>query len=202
MKGIITIILLIVFVVIVMFLDLPAYNKVGFLKNEIEKYSQFLEEKEELLVKVGQLKEIYESREEEINKVYYVLPPSADIPSLIVQFEALVSENGLILGNLSFSQVQAAKKTSKVTWEEGEGEELDAVVETEVQKTYQSLGISLSLTGSYQSFKSLLKALEYNIRLMNIKSISFSSATKTSGGEEEAGIPTYTFAVSLEAYFQ
>ena len=191
MKGIITIILLIVLVVIIMFLDLPAYNKVGFLKNEIEKYEQFLEEKKELLVKVGQLKEIYESREEEINKVYYVLPPSADIPNLIVQFEALASENGLILGNLSFSQVETAKKTGKVTWG-GEAEETTAV-EVEALGTYQNLEVSLSLTGSYQSFKSFLKALEHNIRLMDIKSISFSSA--------KAETTTHTFAVSLEVYY-
>lgn len=201
MKGIITIILLIVLVAIIMFLDLPAYNKVGFLKNEIEKYEQFLEEKKELLVKVGQLKEIYESREEEINKVYYVLPPSADIPNLIVQFEALVSENGLILGNLSFSQVKAVKKAGKVTWG-GEAEET-AAVEVEALGTYQNLKVSLSLTGSYQSFKSFLKALEYNIRLMNIKSISFSSAKVEKGEEgEEIGIPTHTFAVSLEVYYR
>ncbi len=199
MKGIITIILLVALVAIIMFFDLPAYNKVGFLKNEIEKYEQFLEEKKELLVKVGQLKEIYESKEEEINKVYYVLPPSADIPNLIVQFEALVSENGLILGNLRFSQVETAKKTGKVTWG-GEAEEETAVAEVGALRTHQNLEVSLSLTGSYQSFKSFLKALEYNIRLMDIKSISFSSAKAEKG--EEAGIPTHTFAVSLEVYYR
>ena len=197
MKGIITIISLIVLVAIIMFFDFPAYNKVNFLKNEIEKYEQFLEEKKGLLIKVGQLKEIYESREEEINKVYYVLPSSTDIPNLIVQFEALASENGLILGNLSFSQVKTAKKTGKVTW--GEGAEETVADEIEALGTYQSLEISLSLTGSYQSFKSFLKAMEYNIRLMDIKSISFSSAAKKG---EEAGISTHTFAVSLEVYSQ
>ena len=202
MKGIITIILLIVLVAIIMFFDFPAYNKVNFLKNEIEKYEQFLTEKEELLVKVVQLKEIYESREEEINKVYYALPSSTDIPNLIVQFEALASENGLILGNLSFSQVEAAKKTNRVTWGGG-AEEETAAVEVEALGSYQNLGVSLSLTGSYKSFKSFLKALEYNIRLMDIKSIGFSSAEAEKGEEEEeVGVPTYTFAVSLEAYYR
>lgn len=199
MKGFVTIILLIALVAIVMFLDLPAYNRVGFLREEIEKYEQFLQEKEELLVKVSQLKQIYESREEEINKVYYVLPSLADIPNLIVQFEALASENGLILGNLGFGQTEVAKKTGGVSWSVGtEGE--DAI--DGAQEGYQSLKMSLTLIGSYQSFKSFLKALEHNIRLMDIKSISFSSAAEQKGEEGEAvGIPTYTFSVSLEVYY-
>lgn len=197
MKGIITIILLIALVAIVMFLDLPAYNKVGFLRDEIEKYEQFLEEKEELLVKVSQLKQIYESREEEINKVYYVLPSLADIPNLIVQFEALASENGLILGNLGFGKIEATKKTSQVIWSTVTGEE-----ETTSQDGYENLEISLSLTGSYQSFKSFLRALEYNIRLMDIKSINFSSIEEEGETMGVIGIQTYTFSVDLEVYYQ
>ena len=199
MKGLVTIILLIALVAIVMFLDLPAYNRVGFLGEEIEKYEQFLEEKEELLIKVSQLKQIYESREEEINKVYYVLPSLADIPNLIVQFEALASENGLILENLGFGKTEAAKKTGGVSWSTGaEGE--DTI--DRVQEGYQSLRMSLVLIGSYQSFKSFLKAIEHNIRLMDIRSISFSSAAEQEGEEEgTVGIPTYTFSVDLDVYY-
>jgi len=107
------------------------------------------------------------------------LPPEKDIPGLIVQFEALASENGLILESLNFIE-RTIKKT-------GEAEE--------EKKDYKSLAVFLSLTGNYKSFENFLKALELNVRLMDIKSIEFSSEKI-----EEEGI--FNFNVDLEVYCQ
>lgn len=183
-KNAIILVLVLVFIAIVVFLDLPAYDKFVSLGSEIERYGNLLKEREEFIIKVSQLKEIYESRAPEIRKVYYSLPSEKDIPGLIVQFEALASENGLILEKLKFFE-------RKETKEEKEGG-------VELQKSHKTLNVILSVTGGYQSFRSFLEALEFNIRIMDIKSIEFSS--KRTEEEEERGL--FTFNVELEVYYQ
>lgn len=167
-NNLIIIVLLIAFIAILFLVDWPAYNKFVFLNSETERYKNLLEEEKELLAKVNQLKEIYESREDELKKVYYSLPAGKEIPNLIVQFEALASENGLILESLDFTE----------------------------QESRKTLSVSLSISGTYQSFESFLEALEFNVRLMDVQSIDFSSA------ETEVGSSIFTFDVKLIVYYQ
>ena len=179
-KNAIILISVLVFIAILFLLDLPAYNKASVLRSEIKKHQDLLEEKKELAIKVNQLKQIYESRKSEIENVYYSLPSVEDIPGLIVQFEALVSENGLVLEELDFFE-KKVKKTEEVE-----------------RKNYKTLEVTLSATGKYQSFKSFLEALELNNRLMDIKIIQFSSEET----EEILGTGFLTFDVRLEVYYQ
>ena len=196
MKNIIILILIVAFVVILFLFDLPIYNEVTYLRNEIKTYKDFLEEKEELVIKVNQLKQIYESRKGELSKVHYALSFEKDIPNLIVQLEALTSENGLILENLAFIEKKIEQK-GKVEWGKEEATPISGV---KPKKAHKSLGVTLSLTGSYQSLKSFLKALEFNVRLMDIKSISFSIPEVKGETKEMASI--FTFDIQLDVYYQ
>lgn len=189
-RSIIILIFILAFIAILLLLDLPLYNKITSLREEIKKYEEFLKEKEEILVKVNQLKQVYDSRKSEMNRVFYVLPIEKDLPNLIVQFEALASENGLILEKINFIKQQTT--TRRVAAEDAE---LGAAETLEPQKDYKTLEVSLSLSGNYQSFQSFLEALELNIRLMDIKSISF----KTQKTEAGAG---FTFDINLQVYYQ
>ena len=65
-KNILIIILVLILIAVIFFLDWPAYQRVVFLRDEIKMNQEFLKEKQELGVKVGQLKQSYESREDEI----------------------------------------------------------------------------------------------------------------------------------------
>jgi len=185
---IIIIVSLIIFIAVLIFFDLPSYNKTALLRSEIKKYQNSLKEKEELVLKVNELKEIYDSRRSAINKVYYVLPVKKDVPGLIVQFEALASENGLILESINFSEKEIKKSAAIKT---GQGTSA-----TESKQTYKSLIISSEVGGSYQSFKTFLKALEFNVRIMDIKSIDFSLE------ENEEKSWDFTFNLEIEVYYQ
>ena len=141
-------------------------------------------EKEEFLVKIDQLKQVYDSRKEAIKKASYLLPIEKDIPGLIVQFEALASENGLILESINF--IEKTKKRAST----GGGEA--AVMPGQIYKT---LNVSVELYGSYASFRSFLEAIEYNVRIMDISSINFSS-------EKSEESSAFNFNVELEVYYQ
>lgn len=170
---IITIVLFLAFVVVLISLDLPFYNEVASLRSEVKQAKDYIKEKEELLIKVEQLKQVYDSRKEALKKAFYLLPVEKDTSSLIVQFEAMASENGLILENIGF--------TEKI----GRG-----------ATTYKTLKTSLELYGSYTAFKSFLGAIEYNVRIMDISSIEFSFE------ETEEGSSGFSFNVELEVYYQ
>lgn len=182
-KNIITIIILFgVFAAILLLFDLPSYNKFVSFREEIDKQNNSLIEKKELVANVNQLKQVYDSRKDEVKRVYYAIPAKRDIPGLIVQFEALASENGLILENINLGKI----KTERSKLGEIESPE----------ETYKSLDITLKLAGNYLAFKSFLQALEFNVRLMDINLISFSSIET-----EESGL-VFTFDVKLKAYYQ
>ncbi len=188
-SNIVIIILIVVLIAVVVFLDLPFYNKVSLLRKEIKSQNDLIKERQEIMAKVDQLKETYKKREAEISRVYYVLPIGKDIPNLIVQFEALAAENGLILEKIDFVE-KASKKTTQA--EQG-GEGTTPVSQTD----YKSLGISASLTGSYGAFKSFLEALEYNIRLADLKTVDFSSQQTLVGGAS-----ALNFSITLDVYYQ
>ena len=143
------------------------------------------------------MKQVYDSRKSEMNRVFYVLPIEKDLPNLIVQFEALASENGLILEKINFIKQVTTKKAAAedVEWGEKSPTSTTTTETLEPQKDYKTLEVSLSLSGNYQSFQSFLEALELNIRLMDIKSISF----KTQKTEAGAG---FTFDINLQVYYQ
>lgn len=186
-KEFIILIAVLIFVSILFLLDIPSYKKLAFLRNEVDRHQDILEEKREILSKVNQLAKDYNSHKDEIKRIYYVLPSDQDIPNLIVQFEALALENGLILETLDFTEKAAARTVARRG---------AAAIDEQSLKNYNILEVSLSIGGTYEAFKGFLKALEYNVRLMDIQSISFSSS------EGEVGSPIFTFDIELEVYYQ
>lgn len=186
-SNIIILILILGFVSILFLLDFPVYNKVTFLSNEIKAKEDLLEQIQELVAKTNQLKQIYEGRKNEINKVYYAIPFEEEVPNLIVQVEALVSENGLILETLDFTgQSNSKRKTARGSAQEEESISIES---------YKIFDIFLSVNGGYKSFTSFLKALESNVRLMDIKSIAFSS-------DDDEGVQGFfTFDIELKVYY-
>lgn len=178
MKNIVILILILVFIGIVFLLVLPAYNKLTLLNREIKWQEHLLEDKEAVIAKTEQLKQDYEIHKDELKKASYALPSGKEIPNLIVQLEALASENGLVLESLNF--LEEAKTKSK---------------EAQTPKPYKNLEVSLQAAGTYESLENFLRALELNIRLMDIKSIDFSSKQSEIEG-------LFIFNINLIVYYQ
>lgn len=182
-RNLIIIILLLAFVAVVVFLDYPLYKEVKSFRKGLEIKQEELRGVEELLVKIKELKAIYEENKDEAKRAFYAIPSGEDLPNLIVQLEALASINGLILEKVDFGQPAA----EGVKWGPG-GEEKEIVV-----KEYKTMNVTLEVTGTYESLKSFLKSVEENIRLMDITSINFSASAE--GG-------AFSFGVSMNVYYQ
>lgn len=184
-KNIFILILILGFIAIVIFLDVPQIQGVLDLRKSVKNEKEIFLEKQDILAKVEKLGEDYKANEENFKKVNYILPSGQDIPNLIVQLEALAFEGGMILESfdLSITEEKAVSRAAEVRTQE------------EVQvRDYQTLSIDLKLTGSYTGFEKFLKALEENIRLMDIESITLSPQSEVSS--------VFNFNIIVKTYYQ
>lgn len=187
-RNIITILLLLVFIGVVVFLDVPKVQEILDLRREVETQQEKLSQKQLLLAKAEELRKKYEENEENLKKVNYILPSGEDVPNLIVQFEALALEAGVALEGIKIYQVEEEVQSRAAA--------ARAAQET-AQKDYQTLSANLTLKGSYSSFKNLIELIERNIRLIDITAINISVESI-----EETETPIFNFDIDLKTYYQ
>lgn len=109
-----------------------------------------------------------------------------DLPGLLVQLEALSSQNGLILDRVALASVNEKKSKS--------------VSQSVSQETAQPGGLKSSevlvgLSGDFSSLRNFLKAVENNLRIMDVSSVSLSDTASAAGREF---LPSYE--VKLNVY--
>jgi len=186
-RDIILIILILAFIAVVIFFDVPGVQGVLQTRKDIDIQKQILLDDQLFLAKVKQLIKIYKENKDNIDKIDFILPLKEDIPNLLVQVEALVLEQGLILDKL---------EVTTPTEETGGGVSLAenrAKKETSTTK-YNTLNIDLGFTGDYSALKNFLKATEENMRLIDINSIGISPESEASG--------IFRFDLSLKTYYR
>jgi len=100
-----------------------------------------------------------------------ILPLEQEIPNLILQLDALTRQSGLILSSFSLSE-----PVSRGTEVQSE----DSMVEGEKEATGSLARLNISLIlkgGDYQALKRLVTAIESNLRLFDIISLTFNPAS-------------------------
>jgi len=184
-KNIISLISLIGGLALIFFLISPLWSSIKILKAELISQDNEISKVEELLTRVQQIRQDYQKLEEEAQKIFSALPEEENLPRLLVQFDALASNNGLLLESIKFGQVsQEANQPKKIF------------------SNFPSLSVDVALTGSYEAFKGYLVALENNIRSMDAYSIKF-GMSKT--GEETdilTSLGIFKFDLGVSVYYQ
>jgi len=175
------------FIAVVVFFDIPGVENILNIRKEIDAEKQVFSDNQALSQKVEGLVGVYKNNKESIDKMDNILPPNVDIPDLIVQLEALVFEQGLILDKLEV----------KIPTEETASSRAEAArtgqVAAAVQK-YKIVNIELGFTGDYSALKNFLKATEENMRLIDIDSIGISPEAEASG--------IFNYDLTLKSYYQ
>jgi Tfp pilus assembly protein PilO len=181
----------------------PTYSEIKNLTQEIKTKEETLEKKQKLVIDIERLVNQYEDIEGRVSKVFYALPNKAEIPNVLVQLEALASENGMIFESSNFSKAQQSVQ-SKIT-SDSENNTASSSETADQQNSIEqirSVSIDVSLIGSYENFKNYLRSLENNIRIMDITSISFSSSSDSSESSEERTSDIFSYSVQLKVYYQ
>jgi Tfp pilus assembly protein PilO len=114
--------------------------------------------------------------------VLEAMPASEDEASLLVQLEALSSQNGLILSSVGFSSEENAVSAAGQT--------------AAAASAAKEMKISLVLAGGFPEFRNFLQAAEKNLRLLDLVSANFSSEQGTGEGAWRD-----EFNVDLKTYY-
>lgn len=195
---------------IVFLLILPAWDSLSNTRSGLSQQEDRLMEIQEVATKIKQLDEEYQGNIEDLQKLVAFLPNKEELPSLLVQLESLASANGLIMESVDFTEVSKQKATagqSKISSESGEiastktkNEQLaqeEVTPEVVAAEPYKILSVNLQLIGGYNSFKNYLRAVEKNLRLMDVVSFNFST---------QAGQTTvqtiFSFRININVYYQ
>jgi len=186
-RNIIIGVLILGFIAAVVFFDVPSVENILNLRKQIEQEKLNFSENQAFLEKVEGLIDVYKKNKESIDKMDSILPPKEDIPNLIVQLEALVFEQGLILDKLEVNTPTEETPSSRA-------EEVRTGEEVAAPQKYKTLNINLGFTGDYSALKNFFKATEENMRLIDIDSISIAPEGEASG--------IFKFDLTLKTYYQ
>ncbi len=194
---ILSFVFLVAAIVIGYYLLMPNFKKFNEQKREIERISKTIElesDYESKMEAIGQkLEEInWESKKQKIQVNFDSSP--FFIPKIEVFFKDLIAKSGMTLGGISFgtqtplrasSQQQTQTETEGLTKEAKEQAESAPVAQTQskgaingIKGPVKSTSFTLSVSGSYQNFKKLLKTFEKQAFLISVKSVSFSSVAE------------------------
>lgn len=113
---------------------------------------------------------------QDLEKLREIIPESTNEGDLIVEFENLTSDHGLLLKQIDIKHIDEKRGISLIVGE----------------KPFKELPISLTVDGSYTSIKEFLASIEKSLRIIDIESLSFNAGD----------IDSYEFSISAKAYFQ
>lgn len=155
----------------------PAYTRVQDLRDEESQFNQALNRSKELQQVRDQLLSRYNTfSQDDLARLEKLLPDNVDNVRLVLDFDSIASRYGMRLRNIALETPDSRAQRGQV----GAGD-----------RPYQSVTLSFSVTGGYDSFRSFLEDLEQSLRLVDVSAIAFSA---TASG-------LYDYSVSVTTYW-
>lgn len=160
---------------IIFWILLPIYNDVKITIDLKKQNENNLNDRLKLASSLESLVNQYNQRSTDIASFNKVIPEGQNIPALLVNLEALASENGL-----TFSSVDFTPKDLKAPG-------------------VKTLKMAVRLKGSYTAFKNYLSAMEKSLRIFDVISISFGGISRGASVVNENNID---FDLTVNTYYQ
>lgn len=181
MKGIFPIIALVVAgIAFYMYID-PTYTQVKELRKEEATLSAALSRALELQATRDQLLSRYNTfNPEDLARLEKMLPDHVDNVRLALDMDSLAASYGMRIRNVSIEKQDEKKSSTRKAQTVGPDE-----------RSYESMALSFTVTGQYDTFRTFLTDLEHSLRLVNIEQLSFAST--------ESGL--YDFTITLRTYW-
>lgn len=171
----------------------PWYNDVSSLRAEILDYNIALNNSAELQKAEDSLISTYNGiKQSDKDRLNSLIPNSVNNIQFILEVERIANLHNMPIKDLKFD---ANKQTSS-------GGAVVAQVGTD-NKSYGVFPLEFSTEGSYDTFVLFLKDLEYNLRLIDVKSISFTVPTTDATAKSADGLDpsVYKYSVKVETYW-
>ncbi|MCX6754243.1 MAG: hypothetical protein NTU81_00205 [Candidatus Nomurabacteria bacterium] len=183
----------------------PLYADIQKLNTEVATYNTALDNSMELQKTRDNLIEVYKNvKKEDKDNLDHLLPSTIGNIELILEIEKIANLYGMPIKNIKFDTKGL---------EAGIVNKDNVVVATKDPADLLPYGVfpmEFVIDGKYDTFVSFLKDIEHNLRLVDIKSISFTVPQQTTGAVAAqaggaAGNTTnpniYSFSLKIETYW-
>lgn len=180
MKALTPIILLIIAVVVFFYFTDPVLSQIGELQGRKQELERGLKNADLLAKRQDELiRERNDITEEQLSRLDKLIPGKVDNVRLIIEMGRIGSRNGMPLRNVVV--------TAGTTAEDG----TTSLPSSEIENQLNEVGISFSVSGPYNLFKSFMANLADNLRILDVKSFTVSA--------KESGL--YDYNVNLTTYW-
>ncbi len=174
----------------------PIYGDVRKLNTEVSTYNTALSNSTELQKTRDTLVNVYKNvTKEDKDNLAHFLPTTIGNIELILEIEKIANLYGMPIKDIKF-------ETKSL--EQGIVNKDNIVVAEKDPSDYLPYGVfplEFVIEGRYDTFVTFLKDLEHNLRLVDVKSISFSVPPPTAGGANTTNPNIYTFTLKIEIYW-
>mgnify|MGYP006279353789 CR=1 FL=1 len=168
----VTLVLIVLSFGLVFFAILPLWDSIKLTKTQISEKEDRLDKVEGVVNKANELKGDYEKLKSKKEKLNLAIPERKKSSHLLIQLEEMAFNNGLLLSDINFgaSSGSEAKKNNLQNQKE------KSIKNVNLPSGVSVFTANVSINSSYGALKNFLKALENNIRIIDIKSIGLSTA--------------------------
>ncbi len=178
------------------FVAKPIYSDITTLREDISAYDTALTHSTELQKVRDSLITTYKSiTPADKDRLTKFLPNTVDNIQLILQLQQIATSHGMALKNIKFDALDTDKPKT-------EGTALVAVASNDPHALlpYGIFNLEFKTEAEYDTFASFIKDVEQNLRLVDIKAVSFDSKSKES--DPLLGPSTaYEYNVKIQTYW-
>jgi Tfp pilus assembly protein PilO len=205
MKFISSILFIIISIVLFFIFIDPTYGEIRQLRTDVATYNTALNNSTELQKTRDSLIETYKNvKTEDKDRLAHFLPSTIGNIELILEIEKLANLHGMPIGNIKFDTKSLESPNTTTGTPSGTTTDTSNVVVAETSPEdslpYGIFPMQFIIEGKYDTFVAFLKDLEHNLRLVDIKSISFDVPPPNPPGET-TDTSIYTYTVGVETYW-
>lgn len=202
MKFIFSISIIIISGVIFFTVVNPLYGDISNLRSEVDTYNVALDNSTELQRTRDGLVETYKNiKKEDRERLEHFLPNTVNNIKFILEIERIANIHSMPVKNIKFDpqRVQDAKGTTVNTMASSSGVVITPN-DPSSSKPYGIFPVEFTTEGDYNTFVMMLKDIEQNLRLVDVKSVSFAVP------EAKSLLPgvnpnLYTYNIRVETYW-
>jgi hypothetical protein len=179
----------------------PLYGDVKQLKTEVATYNIALNNSTELQKTRDSLVEVYKNiKIEDKERLSHFLPSTINNIELILEIEKIANLHGLPIKNITFESTNPENQDPANT----AGTSNTVVVAENNPSDYLPYGVfpmDFIVEGKYDTFLAFLNDLEHNLRLVDIKSISFTVPSPVTSLTDKTNPNIYSYTLKVETYW-
>jgi len=201
MRLILPILFIVVAVALFFSVVKPLYGDVKQLKKEVSTYNIALNNSTELQKTRDSLVDIYKNiKIEDKVRLEHFLPSTINNIELILEIEKIANLHGLPIKNIRFESMDPVNKDGASTEKTDEA----TVTAEDNPSDYLPYGvfpIEFVVEGRYDTFLLFLNDLEHNLRLVDIKSVSFTVPSPVTSPTDKTNTNIYSYTLKVETYW-